>query len=195
MSTRGIINTIFADSIEAEQNFAQDENNILLIEEAAEAIIHAYRQDKKVLIFGNGGSAADSQHMATELVARFEKERRALSAIALTTNSSSLTAISNDYDYDKIFARQMEAFARKGDIAVAISTSGTSANVMQGVKIAKLKGVKVIGLIGRDGGTLVEEADIPIVVRVDNTARVQEIHITIIHIICKLVEDALGKKK
>ncbi len=189
MSNKEAIRSIFEDSIRAKQEFIADENNIILIEEAVEAIVHAYKHGKKVIIFGNGGSAADSQHMAAEFVGRFEKERKALPALALCTNSSSLTAISNDYDYDQIFARQMKAFSEKGDVAIAISTSGTSPNIMQGVEVAKNRGVTVIGLTGHDGGTLVEEADIPIIVRIKNTARIQELHITIIHIICKLVEE------
>ena len=143
-----------------------------------------------MLIFGNGGSAADSQHMAAELVGRFEAERKALPCIALTTDSSILTAISNDYNFEDIFARQIEALGNAGDTVVAISTSGSSKNVIKGVKAAKAKGAKVITLTGKDGGELLNMADIAINVDAENTARVQEVHITIIHAICRLVENS-----
>jgi D-sedoheptulose 7-phosphate isomerase len=145
----------------------------------------------KVIVFGNGGSAADSQHMAAELVVRFEKERKGLPCIALNTNTSTLTAASNDYSFDKTFSRQVEALAEQRDVVIAISTSGNSKNVLEGAKEARAKKVPVIALAGRDGGELAAMADIPIVVRCENTARIQEVHIAIIHALCKIVEETV----
>jgi len=159
------------------------------IKKAADAVIGSIGSGGKVLVFGNGGSAADSQHLAAELVGRFKKERRALPAIALTANTSTMTAMANDYSFDKIFAREIEALGKKGDIAVAISTSGNSKNVIEAVKKAKELGIKTIGLLGCGGGMLKELCDIPLVVASDSTPRVQESHVMIIHIICQIVED------
>jgi len=142
-----------------------------------------------VLVFGNGGSAADSQHMAAELVGRFRKERKALPAIALTTNTSTITALSNDYGYDVSFKRQVEALGKKGDVAVGISTSGTAKNVTCALKKAKDAGLLTVALTGKDGGEIKSIADLSLVVKSDNTARIQEAHILIIHILCELIED------
>lgn len=160
-----------------------------IIEKIAKAIIDGYRKGKKVVIFGNGGSAADAQHLVTELVCRFEKERKSLNAIALTTNTSELTAIANDYSFDKIFSRQVESIVQKGDIVIAISTSGNSKNVIEAVKQAKKQGAIVVGFSG-DSGKLKDVCDITLSVPSKNTARIQEVHITVGHIICKLIEDA-----
>ncbi|MBU1086495.1 MAG: D-sedoheptulose 7-phosphate isomerase [Candidatus Omnitrophica bacterium] len=169
------------------------EKNTKQIVAISKAIIEAYKNDKKVLIFGNGGSASDAQHMAAELVGRFKKERKAYPAIALTTNTSTLTALANDYSYEYVFERQIDAFAAKGDIVIGISTSGQAKNVISGLKKAKAKGAFTIGLTGERGINLKKITDICLMVPSDDTARIQESHITIIHIICKLVEDALSK--
>ncbi|MBI5574434.1 MAG: D-sedoheptulose 7-phosphate isomerase [Elusimicrobia bacterium] len=166
------------------------------IEKITLAIIKCYRRGGKVVIFGNGGSAADAQHIATELVSRFEKERKSLNAVALTTNTSAITAIANDYSFDKIFSRQVESTVKKGDVVIAISTSGNSKNVIDGAKQAKKQGATIVGFLGCDGGKLKKLCDIPLIVPSKNTARIQEVHITVGHIICKLVEDemSLGSK-
>jgi D-sedoheptulose 7-phosphate isomerase len=158
------------------------------IESAARAILASLKIGGKVLIFGNGGSAADSQHFAAELVGRFKKERAPLPAIALTVNTSALTAIANDYGYDVVFARQIEALGKKGDIAVGLSTSGNSKNVIEAFRKARKLGIVTIGLLGKDGGYLKDECDIAIVVRSDDTPRIQEAHITIIHILCEIID-------
>jgi D-sedoheptulose 7-phosphate isomerase len=137
---------------------------------------------------GNGGSAADSQHLASELVGRFERDRRAIASLALTTDTSALTAIGNDLGFEQIFARQLEALGRAGDLLVAISTSGTSPNILRAAEVARRKGMAIIGFGGRDGGELKTIADICLVVPSWNTARIQEAHILIGHILCDLVE-------
>jgi D-sedoheptulose 7-phosphate isomerase len=142
----------------------------------------------KLLICGNGGSAADSQHFAAEVVGRFEKERKGFSAIALTTDTSALTAIGNDYGFDKVFSRQVEALGQKGDILIGISTSGNSKNVIEAVKVAKGLGIFTVGLLGKDGGQLKDLVDKAFIVRSNNTARVQEVHITFIHAICRVLD-------
>jgi D-sedoheptulose 7-phosphate isomerase len=142
----------------------------------------------KLLICGNGGSAADSQHFAAEVVGRFEKERKGFSAIALTTDTSALTAIGNDYGFDKIFSRQVEAIGQKGDILIGISTSGNSNNVIEAVKVAKDLGIFTVGLLGKDGGQLKDLVDKAFIVRSNNTARIQEVHITFIHAICRVLD-------
>ena len=167
------------------------ENLTDTIVEAAWIIINAYKADKKVLLIGNGGSAADAQHIAGELIGRLKMEREALPAIALTANTSVLTALANDYGYDKVFSRQIEALASAGDVLIAITTSGTSPNVVEAVKTAKSRGVITIALSGRSGGKLKELADLTIMVPSDNTQRIQESHITVGHIICHLVEKEL----
>ncbi|MFH0947572.1 MAG: SIS domain-containing protein [Elusimicrobiota bacterium] len=162
-----------------------------VIEKITREIIKCYRNDRKVVIFGNGGSASDAQHIVTELVSRFEKERKSLSAISLTTNTSTLTAIANDYSFDKIFSRQVESTVIKGDIVIAISTSGNSKNVIEGAKQSKKQGAIVVGFTGSNGGKLKSVCDIILEVPSNVTARIQEVHITVGHIICKLVEDEI----
>lgn len=191
MDIKKTVKDLFGESLRAKECFLSDAEAVKSVAAAAEAIAGCYKNGGKVLIFGNGGSAADSQHFAAELVVRFEKERRALPAIALTTDTSVLTAAANDYDFREVFSRQVEAFACGADIAVAISTSGNSPNVMEGVRAARRKKISVVALTGKDGGSLAREADIAIVAREGNTARIQEIHVTIIHIICKIVEDLI----
>jgi len=142
----------------------------------------------KILICGNGGSAADAQHFAAELSGRFVRERRALAGIALTTDTSALTAIGNDYGFDRIFARQLEALGRTGDLFVGISTSGNSGNIVQAVRTAQSLGIHTLGLLGRDGGQLKTMMDDCLVVPSDVTARIQEIHIMIIHFLCEILD-------
>ncbi|OOQ59459.1 D-sedoheptulose 7-phosphate isomerase [Mucilaginibacter pedocola] len=157
---------------------------------ACEAIVACSKNGKKVLIFGNGGSAADAQHIAAEFTGRFVKERRSLPAIALTTDTSALTAISNDYGYDRVFERQVEGLAAAGDVLIGISTSGNSPNVIKALLKGKEAGCTTIGLSGRDGGQMNSCCDINLVVPSDVTARVQEMHILIGHIICGAIDDA-----
>ena len=157
---------------------------------ASVLMIEALKNDKKILLCGNGGSAADAQHIAAELVGRFKKERRALPAVALSTDTSALTAIGNDYGFEQIFARQVEALANEGDILIAISTSGESENVLRAVEVARAKGCKVIGLLGKDGGRIKDLCDAAIVVPSHDTPRIQEMHIMISHILCALVDES-----
>jgi len=160
------------------------ENMADTIVEAARVIINAYKADKKVLLIGNGGSAADAQHIAGELIGRLKMKRGPMPALALTANTSVLTALANDYGYDKVFSRQIEALASAGDVLIAITTSGTSPNVVEAVKTAKSRGTITIALTGN-------LADLTVMVPSDNTQRIQEAHITIGHIICHLVEREL----
>jgi D-sedoheptulose 7-phosphate isomerase len=159
-------------------------------EEMAEKICQTLRSGHKVVTCGNGGSAADAQHFAAELVARFETERQALPAIALSTDTSVLTAIANDYDYDQIFSRQVQALVQPGDVLVAISTSGKSKNVMAAVQEAKRKKAFTVALTGGTGGPLKEAVDLCICVPSPRTAHIQECHIALIHAICALVDEA-----
>ena len=161
------------------------------IEEAARRIIASYRAGGKVLIMGNGGSAADSQHFAAELVGRYKRERRALPAIALTTDTSALTAVANDYGYAQVFARQVRAHARKGDIVVGISTSGNSENVVRAFAQAKALELRTVSLTGESGGALGPMADIEIKVPSSETSHIQEAHIAVGQLIAFLVEDEL----
>ena len=156
-----------------------------------EAAVAALNDGRKLLIMGNGGSAADAQHFAAEIVGRFKMERRALPAIALTTDSSILTAIGNDYGYDAVFTRQVEAFAAVGDVVIGISTSGNSPNVHAALALAKERGCTTVALLGRDGGSIASLADLSIIVPSNDTPRIQEGHITIIHIVCDLLEKQL----
>jgi D-sedoheptulose 7-phosphate isomerase len=167
------------------------------IERAAQAMIDCFRKKGKVVSFGNGGSAADAQHLAAELSGRFERERPGLPAIALTTNSSSLTAIANDYEYAQVFVRQMNGLVRKGDVVIAISTSGNSPSVLEAAKQARKQGAVVIGWTGKDGGKLKHLCDICLRVPSNRTSRVQEGHLAILHALCHLVDEDLfpGKKK
>lgn len=158
------------------------------IKEISELIIKTLKKGNKLLIMGNGGSAADSQHFAAEIVGRFQKNRKALPAIALSTDTSILTAVGNDYGYDKIFSRQVEGLANRGDAVLCFSTSGNSKNVLEAAEEAAKQGCLSIGFLGKDGGALKDKCDISIIVETDTTARVQEMHLMIYHIICELVE-------
>jgi D-sedoheptulose 7-phosphate isomerase len=162
------------------------------IAEAAVLIIEAYGQSKKLLLCGNGGSAADAQHIAAELVGRFKKERRGLPAIALTTDTSIMTAVANDYWYDLLFARQIEALGDKDDVLIAISTSGNSANIIRAVEAARFKGLKTIGLLGSDGGKLKDLVDVALIVPSPDADRAQEVHILIGHILCSLIDEKIN---
>lgn len=162
------------------------------VAQAADLIIQALARGKKILLFGNGGSAADAQHIAAELVNRYTRERPALAAIALTTDTSILTSIANDSSYDDIFSRQIEALGQPGDIAIAISTSGQSENVIKGVQAARARGLYTVGLLGRDGGAVGQLVDLALIVESDQTPRIQEVHITIGHILCDLIERAMA---
>ena len=144
-----------------------------------------------MLIFGNGGSAADAQHLACELVGRFLRDRRALPAVALTTDTSTLTAVANDYGFDRVFARQIEALGKPGDVAVGISTSGSSRNVLAGLQLARSRGLKTVAFTGGNGGPIGSAADVHVNVPHDVTPRIQEVHRTLIHAVCDLIESHL----
>jgi D-sedoheptulose 7-phosphate isomerase len=181
-----IINRTISEHIDAVNSLINIEDSINAF---AERAIAALKEGKKLLLMGNGGSAADCQHIASELVGRFQRERRGLPAIALTTDTSILTSVSNDYSFEAVFARQIEALADKGDIVVGISTSGESRNIVKAVESAKESGCFTVGLLGRGGGVLKGIVDLPIVVSSDNTARVQECHLLIIHMVCEMIEE------
>ena len=161
------------------------------IAETVELLATTFRSGRKLLVMGNGGSAADAQHLAAEIVGRFKMERPGLPAIALTTDSSILTAIGNDYGFDAVFTRQVEALAGPGDLVIGISTSGTSRNVRLALELARDRGCRTVGLLGRDGGNIAGIVDLPLIVPSVDTPRIQEGHITIIHIICDLLEREL----
>ncbi len=170
------------------------ENLLEKIDEAINEIIKCFSTGNKIIIFGNGGSAADAQHIVAEFIGRFQKERKSLPAIALTTDSSIITSLANDYSYDVVFSRQCESLVSKGDVILGISTSGNSKNVEEGIKTAKSMGAITIGLLGGNGGTINNIVDIPIVVESTNTARIQEVHRVIYHIICGIVESESTKQ-
>lgn len=161
----------------------------------SEMIIDSYNSGGKVILIGNGGSAADAQHIAAEFVGKFKLERRSLPAIALTTNTSILTALANDYGYETVFSRQLDSLANDKDILIAVTTSGNSSNILKAVENAKLRNIKVVGMTGKNGGKLKDVADVTIRVPSDNTPRIQEAHIIIGHVICGLVENALFGKE
>ena len=183
------INHLAAESLSAKRSFF--EQHAEAVARAAELICQAMRTGGKLLIFGNGGSAADAQHIAAELAFRMGRERRALPALALTTDSSLLTAISNDRAFDYVFARQLQALGHAGDVALAISTSGNSPNVIEALQEARALGIRTIGLLGNDGGAAATLVDLALVVPHRDTPRIQEVHITISHILCDLIEEEL----
>jgi D-sedoheptulose 7-phosphate isomerase len=189
---KGKIENIIQASINTKQELLESE--VSNIENAIKLILDSINNGGKLLLFGNGGSAADSQHIAAEFVGRFKLERKAMPALALTTNSSILTALSNDYGYEASFKRQIESLGAKGDIAIAISTSGNAKNVIEAVKTAKEKGISAIALTGRDGGKLSQVCDISIIVRSQDTARIQETHILIGHIIAEIIEADFSRR-
>jgi|SRR5882672_1100340 len=181
-----VLTAIFRESVVAHQRFA--ERQLQTVIDAAGAVRNSLAAGGKLLAFGNGGSAADAQHLVAELVGRFEKERAAMAAVALTGNSSIVTAIGNDYSYDRVFTRQVEALGRPGDVAFGISTSGRSTNVERALAVAKDRHMVTIALTGRDGGSIGLLADIHINVAETSTPRVQEVHRTILHAMCSLIE-------
>ena len=178
-------------TLRIKQNILKDNELIKNIDEIAKAIINAYKKNKKVILFGNGGSAADAQHIAAELMNRFYFDRKSLPAEALTVNTSILTAIGNDYTFDQIFSKQVEGIGEEGDIAIGISTSGNSKNVIEAINVAKKKKLFTIAFTGRSGGKIKEIADICLQVPHNDTPRIQEIHIMIGHIICEIIEKEL----
>lgn len=188
--SKSIIDQI-KDSIDVKEKIIKDEKLIQLIENASNEIIECYKSGHMLLLCGNGGSAADAQHIAGEMVARFRIERKALSALAFNTNSSIVTAIGNDYEYDKIFERQVEAFGHEGDVLISITTSGQSESVVRAINKAKEMKIKTVTLTGKDGGKCKSISDYSIIVPSNDTARIQESHIMIGHIICDIVEKAL----
>ena len=166
-----------------------------LIAEMAGLLAESLKNGAKLLVMGNGGSAADAQHFVAEIVGRFKLERAALPAVALNTDTSILTAIGNDYGFDYVFRRQVEALAAPGDVLVGISTSGNSANVLSALEMGRERGCRTIGLLGKDGGSIKQACDLALIIPSSDTPRIQEGHITVIHIVCDLVEKALFGKK
>jgi D-sedoheptulose 7-phosphate isomerase len=183
------IKEILLESIQIKEELLK--NNIGQIKEIADIVIDCLKKDGKVILFGNGGSASDCQHIAAEFVGRFKKDRSALPALALTVNTSVITSLANDYGYEIIFAKQIEALGKKDDVAIGISTSGKAKNVSLGIKQAKKMGLKTIAITGGDGGEIAKLADTSLVVPSCITARIQEAHITIGHIVCELMEQAI----
>ena len=186
------LQAIFNETTAAHRRFAGQ--GLETVAAAAAAMSRAVTTGRKVLAFGNGGSASDAEHLVAELVGRFEGERQALAGIALTANSSVLTAIGNDYGYENVFTRQIEGLGREGDVAFGISTSGRSPNVLAALTAAKARGMTTIALTGRDGGPIGAAADIHVNVAEASTPRVQEVHRTAIHAMCTLVEQSLKAK-
>ncbi|HLG16041.1 MAG TPA: D-sedoheptulose 7-phosphate isomerase [Blastocatellia bacterium] len=183
------IRHIARESLETKRAFF--DNHADDVARAAELMLVTIRAGGKVLVFGNGGSAADAQHIAAELVNRLNYDRPPIAAIALTTDTSILTSIGNDSSFDELFERQVLALGREGDVAVAISTSGNSPNVLRAVSAARRLGMNTIALAGRDGGKLAQAVDVALVVEAASTQRIQETHITIGHVLCELIEEAL----
>lgn len=186
MSINPIITQRFDDHLDT---YTKMRNHMDVIQAAADICKLALDEGHKILFCGNGGSAADAQHLAAELVGRFVKERRSLPAIALTTDTSILTAVANDYDYDQVFARQVDGLGQAGDVLVGISTSGNSKNVVKAVEMAKKRGLKTVAFTGQGGGQLGQLCDATVAVPAKTTARIQEMHILVGHIICELVEE------
>ncbi|EAV9559574.1 D-sedoheptulose 7-phosphate isomerase [Campylobacter jejuni] len=184
----------FADSILVKEQILKDENLITLIKNASLEVIKAYKNGNKTLLAGNGGSAADAQHIAGEFVSRFYFDRPGIASIALTTDTSILTAIGNDYGYENLFARQVQAQGVKGDVFIGISTSGNSKNILKALDLCRQKGITSIGLSGASGGAMNELCDYCIKVPSTCTPRIQEAHILIGHIICAIVEEELFGK-
>jgi D-sedoheptulose 7-phosphate isomerase len=186
------ISAIVSDSLKAKQDFFSAHADD--VERAAEMISNSLKSGGKLLVFGNGGSAADAQHIAGELVNRFLQERRALPAIALTTDGGVLTCIANDVGFEKVFARQIESLGNEGDVCLAISTSGQSANIVAACEQARSQKITVIGLLGRDGGKVARLCDIALIIPSDDTQRIQETHNLVGHILCELIETEMFPK-
>jgi len=191
-SRTGLVVRVLKETAAAHERMAERVGrDAVPIVAVADAIARSLQQGGSVLVFGNGGSAADAQHFAAELVGRYEQERRAYPVIALTTDTSALTAIGNDYGFDRVFARQLEALGRKGDVAIGITTSGNSPNVLRALEVATERGLTTVALTGR-GGKAGSLAMHHIAVDEERTARVQEVHATVLHVICELVESELN---
>lgn len=180
------------ETIEVKQAILEDPALLQNILTAAERMIDVLKGGGKLVLCGNGGSASDAMHFAGELVGRFQKERTSWPALVLNSDPVAMSSIANDYDYSEVFSRQVDAFAHDKDILMGISTSGNSENVLKAIKVARSKGAYTVGLLGHGGGRIAKEADLSIVVPSDVTARVQESHIVIIHILCELIEEALS---
>jgi D-sedoheptulose 7-phosphate isomerase len=184
-----------ADSLAIKQAFLRNDKALALVADVARVVTTSIRGGGKVLFFGNGGSAADAQHLAAELAGRYLLERPGLPGLALTTNTSCLTAIGNDYGYDRVFARQLQAIGAAGDVAIAISTSGNSASVLRAAEAAKEKKMITVGMTGSGGGKLKPLVDYCLCVTSDHPARIQEVHILIGHILCEIVEEELSNER
>lgn len=179
----------FQESANVKQQFVRDHADRIV--EVAKLLVRVFREGRKVLLFGNGGSATDAAHIAAEFVGRYKRERHPLPAIALATDIAAITCIANDYGYDELFARQVRAHGQKGDVVIAISTSGNSANVLKGVEAAKACGLTTVAWTGGTGGKLAAMVDFSFVVPSESTARIQESHITLGHVLCELTEEQL----
>ena len=187
-----LVKSIFQDSAKLKVSFAETHSKIIV--DIAEVLSKAFKRGNKLLLFGNGGSASDTQHIAAEFVNRFKLERIPLPALSLATDSSVITSISNDYDFRELFSKQIMAFGIKGDIALGISTSGNSENILRAFEVAHRLKLKTVAFLGNDGGKARNKVDYPIIVPSDSVPRIQEVHITIGHILCELVENILFKK-
>ena len=189
---KNIVERSFVESIEAKRRCLKNNGESLI--RAATVIVDAFNNESKLMIFGNGGSAADAQHIAAEFVNKFMIERPPLPAMALTTDTSILTSVGNDYNFDDIFSKQIKALAMEGDVAWGISTAGESVNVIEGLRVARDRGLRTIGMTGSGGGKMSEVVQVLLKVDADNTARIQECHITMAHIICELVDYQLFQR-
>ena len=185
-----IINLI-NESVRNFTNISKDQNQVVLIENITNTILNAFKSDNKLLLCGNGGSAADAQHIAAELSGRFEIDRKPLNAEALHVNSSFVTAVANDYGYEEVYSRMVEAIGKNGDILLALSTSGNSKNIIRAIDKANSQGLITIGFSGNDGGAMQNLCKYNLIIPSDNTARIQEAHILVGHIICKLIEQKM----
>ena len=185
-----IINLI-NESVRTFTNISKDQHQVVLIENITNTILNAFKSDNKLLLCGNGGSAADAQHIAAELSGRFEIDRKPLNAEALHVNSSFVTAVANDYGYEEIYSRMVEAIGKNGDVLLALSTSGNSKNVIRAIEKANSLGLITIGFSGNDGGAMQNLCKYNLIIPSDNTARIQEAHILVGHIICKLIEQKM----
>ena len=185
-----IINLI-NESVRTFTNISKDQHQVVLIENITNTILNAFKSDNKLLLCGNGGSAADAQHIAAELSGRFEIDRKPLNAEALHVNSSFVTAVANDYGYEEIYSRMVEAIGKNGDILLALSTSGNSKNIIRAIEKANSQGLITIGFSGNDGGAIKNLCKYNLIIPSDNTARIQEAHILVGHIICKLIEQKM----
>ena len=192
MDSKGIIIQRLRDSIRVKEQVMNDSYLIDTVAAIAEELCKVIRQGRKLVLCGNGGSASDALHFAGEIVGRFQKERPAWSAVVLNSDVATMTAIANDYGYENVFARQAEGHVRAGDLMIGISTSGNSENVFRALQIAKEKGAVTAAFLGKDGGKIKDMVDYPVVVHNNVTARVQESHICIIHILCELAEELLA---